>query len=117
MSNVIDAIRNATADDLAEIDQRISDLTGELESLKAARKIIDTRINGKTERTSGEKPARISSEDLAQKVFDCVTTNGPGTPRAIALKLGVTPIAVGKAAAKSGWFEKDEHGRLLVATT
>lgn len=44
--SLVDAIAQATAEDLADLDQQIASLETKLDGLRAARKIIDVRING-----------------------------------------------------------------------
>lgn len=46
----LDALKQATEDDLAGVDERIAELTKELDSLHAARRVIDVMLHGKKAR-------------------------------------------------------------------
>lgn len=114
MSKFIDAFKSAGEAELAEVNKRIEDLQAELDALHVIRKALDVRVNGKPEKPAGGVKKK---GELAQKIFDCITQNGPGTTADIALKLGTVPAAIGKAASACGWFRKTADGKLVIART
>lgn len=119
-SPLLEAIKGATTSDLNAIRARIDECEKELDALKMAEKMIDVRLNGKRERQPRSTVANLGGatdlEDLANKVFDLITREGPGRPAQIAIKLGAKPISVGKAISKMGeWFRRDSEGKVHIA--
>lgn len=112
--SLVDLLNKATAADLADIDQQIADkqseldeatkqLITDLESLKAVRKVIDIRVNGKPARkkreprkAAGDKGVSQSaasapaSSDLLARIIQIIHGCGPCTSYTISKKLGDT---------------------------
>jgi predicted PP-loop superfamily ATPase len=141
-SGLLDAIKSATAEDLSAIQERIKELQNELDSLRSAEKLLSIRLNGKPERkrpgprakakaagtagnagaagTSGSPRAAkpfTGDEKLRDRIFECITVNGPGTAQQIALKLRVSPQAVEEVVSQSDWFTVLDSGKIIIATT
>jgi len=110
---LIEALANASADDLTEIQQRIEQLQKELDSLKQLRTILERRIHGKppkaAAKTEGNSP-------LATLVYDAIVDNGPATVEQLALKLDRKVQAIRVAIArKREWFSQLKDGRWAIA--
>lgn len=120
--DLVAAIRAATAEDLAEIRERIDALSKELEALRAVERVVNVAVNGKPPRKSPAPRAAKQAEredSLADLIFECISHHGPGTSREIALKLGTTAQSVGVTCAKSDWFERcvDNAEKWTIALT
>lgn len=85
-TSLVDLLNKASASDLADIDQQIAakqteldeatkKIGGQLDSLKAIRKVLDLRING--------KPARKKREPKSSPVNRLPSVNGNGHGRAV----------------------------------
>lgn len=86
--SLVDAIAQATAEDLADLDQQIASLETKLDGLRAARKIIGVRINGavttrmRALRAEGDDESRASSSlqnhrERVAAVRKLLTEKGP----------------------------------------
>ncbi len=117
---LLDMVNAATADDLAQIDQKITsaeaDLSqtvakaeAEIASLKSLRRVIDIKINGKPARKKREAKASSPGEPAAgasgsngqvlliDRVMFVIKQHGPTFPAGIGRKLDVTEAAVNQA--------------------
>lgn len=112
-TTLLAAVQSATAADLDTVRNRIDELKKELDALNAVEKVIDIRINGKQKRatpaTAGKKSA------LAEKVFDDIVKNGPGTVGTIAKRTGLAANRIAMCASHSAWFTKDQYGLISIA--
>lgn len=111
-TSLLEALNSVDASQLAEIDDRIEQLDRERESLVAARKIIDIRLNGKRERAKPQPRLHdLESDDqLRSKIHDFLSEAGRAVkPAIIGAKLNLTAIKVGKLT-QHEWFEKDITG-------
>lgn len=127
--NLIEALQAATAEDLADIDARITAVRdkieatlraqrGELDALLAARKLIDLRINGRPPKGAAKKgasPADGGGSELACAIHDLLTKEGSLPVAAIAQRLGRAPQAIGVCVAKSEWFSRTPDGDVEIA--
>ncbi len=131
-TSLLDALQNVTEADLVAIDARMVDLqkqfneqTAELrkqiDALKVARAVVDVQLHGKAKRVvkrrsaSGGARSEANPTDIASRMFDLITAEGPLPCGAIATRLGVAPQAVGVSARHSGWFEKTREGDYAIA--
>jgi hypothetical protein len=120
--SLLDVLASVSADDLAEIDQRMEALQKELDTLAEARRLINVKVNGKPERKIGsrKKPAAAAnssgetgpSGEIARKAAQLLTTNGVMTVAKLAEKLNATYQAVYKAV-QHPVFAKTEQGIAL----
>lgn len=130
--NLIEALQAATAEDLADIDARITAVRdkieatlraqrGELDALLAARKLIDLRINGRPSKAvkgaakKGASPADGGGSELACAIHDLLTKEGSLPVAAIAQRLGKTNAAIGVCVARSSWFSRTSDGDVQIA--
>lgn len=124
--SVVDSITGATAADLAAIDEsitdlqsKITDLDNTIASLRAIRRAIDVRLNGKKPRAprSDKKKALAKGADkvtttigvdgdLAHRIFDLVSKQGPMGMAAIALSVNASHTECARACEESGWFDR-----------
>jgi hypothetical protein len=65
MSDLLDAIQRAGADDLQAVTERIADLEKELEGLRVIEKAIAAKLHGKPKRAPRRTPAKNSEADGA----------------------------------------------------
>jgi hypothetical protein len=114
MSDLLTAIQKATTSDLESIRARIDALSGELDSLRAAARIVEIRLNGKPAKKPRPKKLGVKGE-LKEAIYDCIAENGPGTAEHIALKIGSTTQAVAVCVARSDWFKKLDSGKIVNA--
>lgn len=108
---ILEAIQQASAADLDNIDVRIEELTKELESLREVRRVIEVRLNGKPKAKRGEKKGLAAP--VADRLYEYILAHGPQTPYDLAEKLGLSIQGIGVAAARSGWFTRVD-GRIAV---
>jgi len=113
--DLVAMLANAGEDDIQAIDKAIADaeerkgaIEREILSLRAARKLIDTRINGPKPRTprvkANEIPARIEA------VYKHLSENGPTRANVIATALGIHQSTVTRLLKQHDWFVcKDGH--------
>lgn len=118
---LLEALNYVDAGQLEEIDQRIAALDKERESLVAARKIIDIKLNGKPERAKPQRKAKAnapvsgkayseSDEELRDQVYSILTqAKRPLKPAAIAAEIGISGQKVGQLT-NHEWFIKDIDG-------
>lgn len=132
--SVVDSITGATADDLQAIDQsiadlqsKITDLDNTMASLRAIRRAIDVRLNGKKPRAphgskkkaaatgtakSNSTPAVTTTAslptdgDLANRIYDLIAKQGPMGMAAVALAVNASHTECSKACEESGWFDR-----------
>ena len=137
-SKILSAIADADQSDLDELSQEIqraeaefeaevSRLRGHIDSLKAAHKLIDVKLNGKKPRAEPQrKTAKPDStqvseassvESLADKIYDLITREGSLPPNVIASMLGRSVQGVNMAITKSGWFTRGADGEIRIAKT
>lgn len=108
------AVQSATATDLETIRGRIAELRNELDALVAIERVVDIRLNGKTQRASpGTKKA--AGSELATKLYDEIAKRGPGTPSELAQRIGAGAAVVGVLASKNSWFMRDSQNRVAIA--
>lgn len=143
--SLIDLLSKATAADLANLDQQIAEkesalaeatknLEADLASLKALRKVIDVKLNGKPERKKPvrkakgsvlvpqERPAYHNGDSvgheeagLASKIVGLITRDGPLSPQALAIKLGRSPQGINMSVTKmSSMFKRLSDGRIAL---
>lgn len=137
---VVEAVLQADADALAEIDSKIGDIEAsiasqqrEIEGLRMIRRAIDVRLNGKPERkqrqprekkvkvaepASGFEKANRTGDDekLSQRIYDLLHAEGSMPIQAIAERLGVRAAVAGMCVATSNWFER-KNGEVHIART
>lgn len=130
---LVAALSAAGKEELAALDARIGELRRELETLEAARKVIDVRVNGKKKRRSARaKPAGQNGEAAAAEeqegdgadvpggvaglVHDCIREYGPLYVRQIANKLDRPEQSVRMAIARQReWFDEFDSGKIGLA--
>lgn len=120
--SLLDAIKNATAEDLQAIDDRIAALDTELAALLAARKVVAIAVNGKPERkprgagtTAAAKSAKSDEmERRRQAIHDLLSEEGSLPVPVIAKRLNIHATAVGWAVRDHEWFEI-KNGEVHVA--
>lgn len=124
MSDIITAIESASEADLDEIDDRIGELESQLATMKAAKRIIETRLGvAKAPRraASSNGAGNATKPKVRELVFDLIEAEGPGTKEQITQRLKakghkVTLQGVNLAVAKCDWFEIDTAtGRVVIA--
>ena len=125
---ILEALAEASADDLAEIEAEIVKLEAKLASLKAAKSLVDVAVNGprmkvkqvRAPRTpsamvSGTTRSDADPATVASQVYDLIDSEGPLPIAVIAARLHKTPQGVALAATKSGWFARTAEGELAIA--
>lgn len=107
----------AGPEDLAKLQERIKELTAELEGLRILERAVNVRVNGvqpkAVKKTKAQKAAAEPGRDdgLADRIFNFISKEGPATATSMSLMLGVSPQAVGIAARRSGWFRQDDYDK------
>lgn len=129
MSKLLEAISEATAEDLAAVDEEIRELEQKLAGLREVARVLRVTLFGKPPRKSparkpkpaaaagadGGKPDATSFEDeLRQEIHDTLTKFGPMKPGAIGVEIGQTAQYVGRLTAHE-WFRKDTEGVVHIA--
>ena len=107
---LIEALEQATAEDLLAIRVERSRLQGQLDSLRAAEKILERRL-GIDEAVTGETKAdgavdTCTDDERRDKIFACLSEAGRAmTAKEIQASTGISYTAVGKLT-KHEWFSK-----------
>jgi RNA polymerase sigma factor (sigma-70 family) len=104
------AICRATSNDLAALDQRISEAEQILAALKDFRRLLNIRINGKL--SSQSKGTRKKSGEVGTAIEQYVKEHGPATVADIALAIGVKSAAVGAVVRHSRNLARMPDGRV-----
>ena len=117
--DLVQMIQAATAEDKAQVDARIDEISKELESLRLVQKLLDVKLNGKPERKAPQKrQARAGSTDgktpreptQRERVYDYLSVQGrPVKPATIASDTGI-PVASVYTLLSHEWFKKTEDG-------
>lgn len=131
MSNTVKALLGATAEDLAELRECISELQSELDAyvaekkqsldaLKALEKILSIKVEGKPERKPREPgKAKGQASPTAERFYELLMREGSMPLPAAAAKLGTTAAglsAVLRSASCKDWFAS-RNGEIHVART
>lgn len=90
--SVVQILKQAGPDDLAEVDARIAELQGELDSLSVIRKALDVKVNGKPERKTrspSAKGAAIQKGKRRAEIIRYLEHAGAKKPAIIAADTGV----------------------------
>src|SRR5690606_15901839 len=103
--SLLDAIINATAEDLQAIEARIEAIEAGLATLQAASKVVAIAVNGKPERkprgegrTAAAKSAKADEmERRRQAIHDLLSEEGSLPVPVIAKRLNIHATAVGWA--------------------
>lgn len=111
--SLVEAIEAATAEDLAEIRGRIAKLSGEVDSLRRAEKLLAAKLEPKA--PSESVPRVKVTDDLLVKIEDFLRNRGPSTANEIAMEIGVGSRAVGQALGKSSWFKRHDKFKWTIA--
>lgn len=116
---ILEALADASAEDLAEIEAEIVKLERKLAGLRAAKSLVGLAVNGpppKVVRGTNAAPRDEAKADtLASQVYDLIAKEGPLPIGTIASRLGKTPQGVALAASKSGWFARTAENDLAIA--
>lgn len=121
--SLLDSIMSATADDLQDIDERITAIIDEIAEkqkavtgLQAIRKVVDIRVNGKAPRKSPTpREDGPPKPQVSDAVYDLLMKEGSMPVPAIAERLGKTPAVIGMAIGrKSEWFVR-KNGEVHIA--
>lgn len=121
MSKLLEALAEATAEDLEKIDEQVEQLETELDelvaekrkridALKGARKVIDVAINGMPQRKKSQRKKAThrvapstgsdgSDKKISDRIFEYVSANGPTPMDQLAELLGTSTRAVAVCAA------------------
>jgi len=140
--DLVAAVQQATEADLIAIQQRIGELSNELESLKAIEKVVSIKLHGKATtvrakrrgrcaiggdgdgsngNTDGDDPfddpTGLRPGSVAELIHDHIAANGPACIEDLALQLGRSIQSLKVAMSrKSEWFHKNERtGRISIA--
>lgn len=147
--SLVELVAKATEADLASIDEQITakeaelaDATrrigGELDALKALRKVVDVKLHGKPQRkprqakaashkSNGEPngfrsgppaPSRVavhSDTTLASEIIGAINLHGPLLPDTLARKLDRSPVGIKMAVGKSDHLKLLSDGRVALA--
>lgn len=106
---VLEALQQATTDDLALLDARIAQAERELKSLREARKVVALRLHGDKPRV--KKPAYTKSarreqwDELRGRIHDLLSREGSMPAGVIGQKLGEVPQRIGLVVREHPWFE------------
>lgn len=92
---ILEALADASAEDLAEIEAEIVKLEKKLASLRAAKSLVDVAINGKQKRA-----AQVRRPPWADKIMEFLRTNGPSAVRQVADSLGCSTAVIYASAPK-----------------
>lgn len=142
-SKLLSAIADADQSDLdelnreieqaeSELEREIAKLKGRIESLKAAHRLIDLKLNGKKPRAKPQRrsaattsPASadqqaaarndVDPESLASQIFDLITREGSLPPNVLASMLKRSVQGINMAITKSGWFTRGQDGEIRIA--
>lgn len=114
-SALLQAIQKASADDLRKTDERIAELTRELDSLKAVRRVLDVRLNGKPEKVAKPRAINAKASELAEQIHDLISANGSMPVHVIAARLSVKPQSVAACVTRSNWFRRTPEGEVAIA--
>lgn len=119
--SLLEAIQQASEEDLQEIRDRITKLERELQALRQAEKLLDTRLNGKRRRGKQSRSAspaaeagggkKSANERLAEEVYDLITEAGPQTTASLAKRFGVSGQKLGLVLRYSGWFQQHPENK------
>lgn len=128
---LIDFVTNATAADLAEIDQEIATvrgpidqevgaLRGQLSALQALRKVIDLKVNGKKAKGTGQKATNAAAKTAFHngqraKVAALLGKEGPLLASVISNRLGIPDGRALIPVLKCDWFEATSSGYRLTS--
>lgn len=117
-AEILAMLDGATQDDLAEIDKEIAFVDAKLEGLKAARKLIASRLGIKPEpkqphpTSAARQPRRApgGGPTVAEKALAHIAKNGPERVAALAEKIGASYGAVHSACRDNQWFDMQTDG-------
>src|SRR5262245_37426995 len=94
-TSLLEALKTVTADDLAMIDDQIGKLQTELDGLRAARGLINIRLNGRPQRkkpvrrTAAPPPAlEDAHKSVAEQTYELLDEEGSMPIPAIAARIG-----------------------------
>ena len=113
--DLVAVLQKATAEDKARVDQRIDELTRELETLRMVQRMLDVKLNGKPERKAPVKRGTnraMAGEGKTQRerVYDYLEAQGvPVKPSTIAADTGIALASIYTVLSHE-WFEKTSEG-------
>lgn len=130
-TSLLELLTQATQDDLAEIDAKITSLESSIEKieqeiagLRVVRKAIGVKLNGKPERKTPTKAGKTGATKSAagitarDRIYDYLSNKKGGVKSAIIAADLQIPIATVYAAVNHEWFSKDiATGAITIATT
>jgi hypothetical protein len=118
-TSLVSVLASATADDLADIDasiaekeQAIKSIEGEIASLRIVRKFIDVKLNGQPQRKKPERKAGGGRKPapVRDAIYDLLAKHDvPMKPATIASQIGAEVGSV-YSALKHEWFRQTPDG-------
>jgi hypothetical protein len=116
--SLLDALANATPDDLADVEHQMRDTEKKLGSLKALRRVLSIKLNGKQpsqkKTARGRPPATPvgGTDGRRLKVAMYLLHSGPTRPAVIANSCDI-PMGSITAVLDHEWFQKVPDGAAL----
>jgi hypothetical protein len=118
LTDVIGLIAEASAEDLAQVDQAIKETEGQLAALRVFRKVLAAKVtappaksdNGQAEGNGHREPSLI--DGCRQKIGEFLAKNGIARVGRVQRELNITTGSFYKAVAHE-WFVKTDEGVLL----
>lgn len=106
---ILEALADASAEDLAEIEAEIVKLEKRLASLKAAKSLVDVAINGKAKRDPVARKPRASQAGPGwpDKIVEYLRQHGPASVATIAASIGCSTATIYGAASKDRCVLRD----------
>ena len=106
--SILDALQQATEEDLDAIEKRIAELEAEREQLKAVQKILAAKFKPTLNK-------RESKTKLATKVYDLIAKEGPLPHNVLASRLGVSSQVINGCVNRNTWFKRNRDGDVEIA--
>lgn len=132
MTSLVRVFKDASKSDLDAIDKEIAEtekqrtaLDGELRALRMVRRMIDTKVNGPKQRAprspkathgQGRKSTASAESDHATQIYDLIAQEGSMPVAAIAARLKIHHLTVGKIVTSHSWFVP-KNGEVSIAKT
>ena len=124
-SNLVEALANATPEDLAEVRERIHELDAELTRLRMAEKLLHNCLETQSVPKEPSKLAvkaaptpagpKLTTDEIKEQAYNLLMKEGSMPAQVLAARLGEKWRDIGRVLKNCDWFEKHPTGDWGVA--